>query len=371
MESCEIKLGVFLAYNILNTIVDMTKIFSSNISQIEIFNTSIKTIFTDKTISKTKFVFIMFKENYRLRLTSQDFGTVIATTVLFRIRALEYLDRTVLSKIDCLQFFSMNTTNFNLGNRGANIWSGDHSENMFHKLEIRGPHTTFSMITNSKNLRYVEFGIIWSASPSNVIPDGFLKGSPLLETIYIHRAVNFTLPTHFMPELNTTKDINLTVNMWNVNFMSLSHQVGVLNKLRLNDTHKEILNGFRGQDARDCKWFCNCLPNGWGACGHCDDDWLKQNCGICVKNLVKLGSEVDIYKILRGTCFLWNSEVINNIKMPPPYPTWAPGDYQPNEGNDYEGVTRRRALGFGKTVQVWLVLLLVITLWFIRRHRVH
>ena len=57
--------------------------------------------------------------------------------------------------------------------------------------------------------------------------------------------------------------------------------------------------------------------------------------------------------------------------MPPPYPTWAPGDYQPNMGNDYEGVTRRRALGFGATAQIGLIFLILVALWFERRYRLH
>ena len=46
--------------------------------------------------------------------------------------------------------------------------------------------------------------------------------------------------------------------------------------------------------------------------------------------------------------------------MPPPYPTWVPGDYQPNMRNDYEGVTRWRDLGFGATAQVGLIFLIVV-----------
>ena len=360
VSKCDVRSDVFLAHYIHESDVDMTVLFRGKIRKIEIAYTTIKTIFIDKKITKNFFDFIMFKENPRLRLTKKNFGTVKVVTVLFRIRALNYLDPGILSEIDTLQFFSMNSTNFNLGNQ-QNIWTGK----TFKNLEIRGPHTTFSIIEGCLSLSYVEFGIIWTSGPANVIPNGFLKNSTLLETIYIHRAQNFVLPNHFMPELRTTKDINLTVNIWNVNFMSLSNRINVLNDMRLNASHRELLNGFDNQEAKYCNMFCNCLPNGWGACGHCDDDWEKQNCGICVKNLLR--TENDIPRQLRGTCFLDNSEVISNIKMPPPHPTWAPGDYQPNMGNDYEGVTRRRALVFYTKAQVGLILLLVIILFFSRR----
>ena len=364
VELCEVRLGVILAHDIEESRVDMTKLFTSNEKKIEIFNTSIKTIIVDKNSSKRAFDFIMLKENSRLMITEKEFGTVQVSTVLFRIRALKYLDRTVLKKIDSLQFFSMNSSTFNLGN-DKNIWSN----NLFYNLEIRGPHTTFSMIQDCINLRYVEFGIIWSSHPSNIIPDGFLKRSKNLETIYIHRSRNFILPANFMSDLQSEKDINMTVNIWNVDSMSLSNRTKILNGINLTDGQRQILNGFGGEDAKNCKWFCDCLPNGPGACGHCDDDWDKQNCGICVRNL--LSTKQDITKALRGICFLENSEVINDTKMPPPYPTWAPGDYQPNMGNDYEGVTRRRALGFGATAQIGLIFLILVALWFKRRYRLH
>ena len=365
VEACEIRSGVILAHNIDESRVDMTKLFTGNEKRIEIFNTTIKTIIVDKKETKTRFDYMMFKENYRLALTEPDFGKVQVATVLFRIRALKFLDRTALQQIKVLQFFSMNSTTFNLGNQQKNIWS----KNNFFKLEIRGPHTTFSEIQECAKLRYVEFGIIWSSHPSNVIPDGFLRKSTALETIYIHRSRNFILPANFMSDLESKKDINMTVNIWNVDSMSLSNRTKILNGINLTDSQRQILNGFGGEDAKNCKWFCDCLPNGPGACGHCDDDWDKQNCGICVRNL--LGANMDIHKKLRGICFLENSEVINDTKMPPPYPTWAPGDYQPNMGNDYEGVTRRRALGFGATAQIGLIFLVLVALWFKRRYRLH
>ena len=211
VELCEVRLGVILAHNIEESRVDMTKLFTSNERNIEIFNTSIKTIIADKNKTKSVFDFMMLKENYRLLITEKDFGTLRVVMVLFRIRALKYLDRNVLKRIESLQFFSMNSTTFDLGNKD-NIWSN----NLFYNLEIRGPHTTFSMIKNCENLQYVEFGIIWSSHPSNVIPDGFLKNSKNLKTIYIHRSRNFILPANFMSDLQSEKDINLTVNMWNV-----------------------------------------------------------------------------------------------------------------------------------------------------------
>ena len=365
VESCEISLGVILAHDIEESRVDMTKLFASNEKKIEIFNTSIKTIMIDQTISTQIFDFMMFKENYRLELRVQEFGKVYVSTVLFRIRALKYLERETLLNIFTLQFFSMNHTKFNLGNQQKNIWSRTY----FQNLEIRGPHTIFSMIESCQSLRYVEFGIISTSHPPNVIPDGFLRDCSKIETIYIHRSRNFILPVNFMNDLSLENLINMTVNLWNVNKNSLSNQTKLLNGVKLNDTQRRILNGFGGQEAKNCKWFCDCQPNGPGACGHCDDDWHKQNCGICVRNL--LGANTDIHKHLRGICFLENSEVINDTKMPPPYPTWAPGDYQPNMGNDYEGVTRRRALGFGATSQVGLIFLIVLAFLLKRRYRLH
>ena len=359
---------VICAHNIREPVVDMTALFLDGpFRQIEVFNTTIKTIKTDLTRPKKPFLFIMLKENKRLSLTVQTFGTVNVETILFRIRAAKYIDRAVLLNVKRLQFFSMNSTKFNLGNRQS-IWSGNDSINQYEKLEIRGPHPLFSMISNCNSLRYVEFGIIWSSGPANVIPDRFLKESSQLETIYIHRSRNFTLPVNFMSDLESQKEINMTVNIWNVDSMSLSNQTKILNGINLSDGQRQILKGFGGEDAKNCKWFCDCLPNGPGACGHCDDDWDKQNCGVCVRNL--LSTKQDIPKALRGICFLENSEVISNIKMPPPHPTWAPGDYQPNMGNDYEGVTRRRALSFGATAQVGLIFLIVL-FWLKRRYRLH
>ena len=364
VQKCDIKMGVICAHNIREHVVDMTAIFLSSFRKIEIFNTSIKTIKNDLTRPKKQFSFIMLKENARLSLTAQTFGTVEVDTLLFRIRALKYLDRSVIQKVINLQFFSMNSTKFNLGNRQS-IWSGNDTINEYEKLEIRGPHPLFSMINGCKKLRYVEFGIIWSSGPANVIPDGFLKKSFQLETIYIHRSRNFTLPANFMSDLESRKEINMTVNIWNVDSMSLSNQTKILNGINLTDGQRQVLNGFGGEDAKNCKWFCKPGPGAWG---HCDDDWDKQNCGICVRNL--LSTKQDIPKALRGICFLENSEVISDIKMPPPHPTWAPGDYQPNMGNDYEGVTRRRALGFGATAQVGLIFLIVF-FWLKRRYRLH
>ena len=157
VELCEVRLGVILAHDFEESRVDMTKLFTSNEKKIEIFNTSIKTIVVDINSSKRAFDFIMLKENSRLMITEKEFGTVQVSTGLFTIRALKYLDRTVLKKIDSLQFFSMNSTTFNLGN-DKNIWSN----NFFYNLEIRGPHRTFSMIQDCINFRYIEFGIIWS-----------------------------------------------------------------------------------------------------------------------------------------------------------------------------------------------------------------
>ena len=131
VESCEIRLGVILAHNIEESRVDTTKLFLSNEKKIEIFNTSIKTIITDKIKTKHFFEFIMFKENSRLMITEKEFGTVQVLTVLFRIRALKYLDRNVLKRIESLQFFSMNSTTFDLGNK-KNIWS----KNLFYNLEL-------------------------------------------------------------------------------------------------------------------------------------------------------------------------------------------------------------------------------------------
>ena len=361
-------MGVICAHNIREHVVDMTAIFLSSFRKIEIFNTSIKTIKKELTRPKKHFSFIMLKENARLSLTAQTFGTVEVDTALFRIRALKYLDRSVLQKVINLQFFSMNSTKFNLGNRQTSIWSGKASTNHYEKLEIRGPHPQFFMINGCNYLRYVEFGIIWSSGPANVIPDGFLKKSPMLETIYIHRSRNFTLPVNFISDLDSKQEINMTVNIWNVDSMSLSNRTKILNGINLTDGQRQVLKEFGSEDAKNCKWFCDCLPNGPGACGHCDD-WDKQNCGICVRNL--LSTKQDITKALRGICFLENSEVINDTKMPPPYPTWAPGDYQPNMGNDYEGVTRRRALGFAATAQIGLIFLILIALWFKRRYRLH
>ena len=297
MTECEIRSGVILAHNIDEPRVDMTKLFTGNEKKIKIFNTTIKTIIFDKKKTKTVFDFMMFKENYRLEeLKVEEFGKMQVNTVLFRIRALKYLDRAVFAYIETLQLFSMISTTFNLGNQN-NIWS----KQGFSKLEIRGPHTTFSEIEDCSSLRYVEFGIIWSSHPSNIIPYGFLKRSTNLETIYIHRSRNFILPAKFMFDLESKKDINMTVNIWNVDSMSLSNRTKILNGINLTDGQRQILNGFGGEDAKNCKWFCDCLPNGPGACGHCDDDWDKQNCGICVRNLPS--TKQDIPKAHRAYAF--------------------------------------------------------------------
>ena len=274
VTECEIRSGVLLAHNIDNPRVDMTKLFTGNFRKIEIFNTTIKTIFASNAVTKSIFDFMMFKENSRLMLTKEDFGTVRVTTVLFRIRALKYLDGNTMEGIENLQFFSMNNTKFNLGNQQKNIWS----RNFFQNLEFRGPHPIFSMIQFCSDLRYVEFGIIWSSHPTNVIPDGFLKGSSKIETIYIHQSRNFTLPVNFMKDLSLENSNFMTVNLWNVNKNSLSNQTKLLNGVKLNDTQRRFLNDFGGQEAKNCKWFCDCQPNGPGACGHCDDDYDKQNC---------------------------------------------------------------------------------------------
>ena len=266
----------------------MTKFFTGNEKKIEIFNTTIKTKIVDKKETKTIFDYMMFKEDYRLVLTALDFGKVQVATGLFRIRALKFLDRTALQEIKVLQFFSMNSTTFNLGNQ----------QEQFFKLEIRGAQTKFSEIQECSSLRYVEFGIIWSSHPSNVIPEGFLRKSTALETIYIHRSRNFILPANFMSDLESDGEINMTVNIWNVDSMSLSNKTKILNGIRLTAGQRQILNGFGGEDAKNCKWFCDCQPNGPGACGHCDNDWDKQNCGNCVRNL--LGANNDIHKKLRG-----------------------------------------------------------------------
>ena len=200
VTQCEIRSGIILAYNIDEPRVDIKKLFTGNEKKIEIFNTTIKSIIFNKKETKTLFDFMMFKENNRLVLKEKEFGKMQVTTVLFRIRALKYLVRTVFENIVTLQFFSMSSTTFTLGNQ-KNIWS----ENDFYKLEIRGPHTTFSDIEGCSNLRYVEFGIIWSSHPSNVIPDGFLKRSANSETIYIHRSPNFILPANFMSDLESKK----------------------------------------------------------------------------------------------------------------------------------------------------------------------
>ena len=147
-------IGIILAHNIDEPRVDMTKLFTGNEKNIEIFSTTIKSIIFNKKKAKTLFDFMMFKENNRLVLKEKEFGKMQVTTVLFRKRALKYLDRTVFENIETLQFFSMNSTTFNLGNQ-KNIWS----ENDFYKLEIRlFPRYKLARISATLNL--ASFGLL-------------------------------------------------------------------------------------------------------------------------------------------------------------------------------------------------------------------
>ena len=99
----------------------------------------------------------------------------------------------------------------------------------------------------------------------------------------------------------------MTVKRWNVDSMSLSNRTKILSGINLTDGQRHILNGFGMlKIASD------------SACGHCDDDWAKQKCGIRIRKL--LSTKQDIPKALRGICFLEKSEVINDTKMPPPHP---------------------------------------------------
>ena len=88
VELCEVRLGVILAHNIEESRVDMTKLFTSNERKIEIFNTSIKTIIADKSITKPVFAFMMLKnvpQKYRNYAFKLSFFALFCTPRQFKV----------------------------------------------------------------------------------------------------------------------------------------------------------------------------------------------------------------------------------------------------------------------------------------------